>query len=156
MKRTVLISSLILALLLSSIIRIRFNFYGGFTFYDFWMTFPLAIFDFARNSSNQLQLTSTIFGYLFYFIIALFLFDKTIFTRRITSFAWYALIILTGFAFYFECSAFLKDFNGQFTGSHFRIGPLLFIIGLTLYYEMGIIKNWTVKNEDYGTEQQKT
>ena len=57
---------LVLGLIFSSIIRIKFEFHSGFEFQNFWITFPLPLFSMASDLVKDLALTSTIVGYLFY------------------------------------------------------------------------------------------
>lgn len=121
---------LIIGLILSSLIRIVFNLSNGFEYHNLWIQIlPLPIFDFAGQSSDQMNLTSTIIGYIIY-LIAGFLLIKI----QKNKIPWIMIyIIITLISIYFEATSMIQDLNSKFTGQHLRIGPFLFILGLIIF-----------------------
>ena len=131
-KQKIFIVLLILGLIFSSLLRVRFNVSNGFDFQNFWIKFlPLPIFDFG-GSTNELVLTTTFLGYLF-FVISSFFMPKNIKTLNVKNLGLIAFSLLTILAIVFEGSSIIQDLNSNFTGQHFRIGPTLFIIGILIF-----------------------
>ena len=120
---------LILGLIFSSLIRIRFNVSNGFEFQGFWITPLPSIFDFAAMRSSDLTLTSTILGYLF-LVISGFLMPGDFKSIRQKTTSLTVFLALTLLALVFESVAVIQDISSSFRGQHLRIGLALFVFGL--------------------------
>jgi len=122
---------LILGLIFSSIIRVRFNVSNGFEFQGFWITPLPSIFDFAAIRSTDLALTSTSFGYLFLGVFGLLMLSdfKTL-KQKTTSLT--IFLVLTLLALVFESVSIIQDVSSDFGGQHLRIGLALFLFGLLI------------------------
>ena len=130
-KQKLSLGFLILGLIFSSIIRVRFNVSNGFEFQGFWITPLPSIFDFAVVRSSDLALTSTSFGYLFLIISGLFMLsDFKALRQKNTSLI--IFLILTLLALVFEFVSILQDISSSFVGQHLRIGLVLFLFGLLI------------------------
>lgn len=130
-KQKLSLGFLILGLIFSSIIRVRFNVSNGFEFQGFWITPLPSIFDFAVVRSSDLALTSTSFGYLFLIISGLFMLsDFKALRQKNTSLI--IFLILTLLALVFEFVSILQDISSSFVGQHLRIGLALFLFGLLI------------------------
>jgi len=130
-NQKVILVLLIIGLLFSSIIRVKFNLSNGFEYHGFWIRLlPIPIFDYA-GGSNDPKLTSTIFGYLFYLVTGLMMLNNH---KKIISWAsvFIAIILIS---ILFETAYMVQDFNQKFVGQHLRVGPFLFIIGFLIFYE---------------------
>ncbi len=128
-KQKLSLGFLILGLIFSSIIRVRFNVSNGFEFQGFWITPLPSIFDFAAIRSSDLVLTSTSFGYLFLIISGLFMFiDFKALRQKNTSLT--VFLVLTLLALVFEFVSIIQDISSSFVGQHLRIGLVLFLFGL--------------------------
>ena len=141
-KQKLSLGFLILGLIFSSIIRVRFNVSNGFEFQGFWITPLPSIFDFAVVRSSDLALTSTSFGYLFLIISGLFMLsDFKALRQKNTSLI--IFLILTLLALVFEFVSILQDISSSFVGQHLRIGLVLLLFGLL------IVGNcfWSMKNK---------
>ena len=122
---------LILGLVFSTIIRVRFNVSNGFEFQDFWITPIPSIFDFAAIRSSDLALTSTSFGYLFFVIFGLLmLIDFKTLIQKTTSLT--IFLVLSLLALVFESVSIIQDISSSFVGQHLRIGLALFLFGLLI------------------------
>jgi hypothetical protein len=123
---------LITGLIFSQIIIIRFNLNNGFEFHNFWIKIlPLA--DYAGKSSPELYLTSTILGYIAFIIFGVKHTNKSKYPRIFKS-----ALMFTGIAIvvtFFEFTSILEDLNGTFQGKHFRIGWLLFLLGIWIFWK---------------------
>lgn len=122
---------LILGVIFSSFIRIKFNLSDGFEYHGFWIRLlPLPIFDYA-GGSNELKLTSTIVGYLFYLVSGLMMLKNH---KKVISWAsvFIAIILIS---ILFETIYMIQDMNQKFIGQHLRVGPFLLIVGIILFYE---------------------
>jgi len=132
-KHKLFLSLSILGLFFSSLLRIRFNLSPDFEFENFWLkVLPLPVFDYA-GSSNETELTSTIVGYLFYFIAGLIMIwdvrkDKFLFPIVC------GFLLFTAFATYQEYTSIIQFLNSTYEGQHMRVGPLLFILFLWLRF----------------------
>ena len=130
-KQKLSLGFLILGLIFSSIIRVRFNVSNGFEFQGFWITPLPSIFDFAVVRSSDLALTSTSFGYLFLIISGLFMLsDFKALRQKTTSLT--VFLVLTLLALVFEFVSIIQDISSSFVGQHLRIGLVLFLFGLLI------------------------
>ena len=141
-KQKLSLGFLILGLIFSSIIRVRFNVSNGFEFQGFWITPLPSVFDFAAIRSSDLALTSTSFGYLFIVISGLFMLsDFKALRKKTTSLT--VFLVLTLLALVFESVSIIQDFSSSFGGQHLRIGLALFLFGLLVF-----VKNYrTINNK---------
>jgi len=131
-KRKFSLGFLILGLILSSIIRVRFNISNGFDFQGFWITPLPSIFDFAVLKSSDLTLTSTILGYLFLVISGLLMLrDFKALRHKTTNLT--IFLVLTLLALVFESVSIIQDISSSFSGQHLRIGLALFVFGLFVF-----------------------
>lgn len=132
-KKTIF-AFLVLGLIFSSIIRIKFNFHNGFEFQDLWITFPLPLFSMGSDLVKDLALTSTIVGYLFYagFGIALITNINSSIKKHI-SFLIFLLLLVISFSF--ELILLIQGVLSYTYDYHARIGPTLFLIGLYIYFK---------------------
>lgn len=126
---------LFLGLLFSSIIRVRFNISHGFEFHEVWVTWIPAIIDFALLSSRDHALTSAFLGYLF-FVSAGFLTLNDLKAighknKRLTMF-----LVLSIFALGFELLSIALDIFNSYHGQHLYMGLILFLLGMTILYEV--------------------
>lgn len=130
-KQKLSLGFLILGLIFSSIIRVRFNVSNGFEFQGFWITPLPSIFDFAVVRSSDLTLTSTILGYLFLVISGLFMLsDIKALRHKTTNLT--IFLVLTLLALAFESVSIIQDISSSFSGQHLRIGLALFVFGLLI------------------------
>lgn len=122
---------LIFALLLSSVIRVRFNLNEGLEFYGFWVTPPFTFLSISTRFGHLL--TSTFLGYIIYILFGINEYKMTAKrTKRYEYLTWFIIfsVAITGY----EISQIISDFNGNFNGRHVHCGPLLFITGLVILY----------------------
>ena len=128
---------LILGLIFSQLFGITYNFSNGFEFHQFYYKL-LPIASYAGDASPQLFLTTTWIGYIFYLIFGI------INTSKVKSPSIYKpVLMMSGISIVvliFEFSSILEDFNGTFNGKHFRIGWLIFLLGLWIF-----VKRYNVK-----------
>ncbi|PLX11789.1 MAG: hypothetical protein C0597_14530 [Marinilabiliales bacterium] len=128
---------LILGLLFSQLFRIVFNLNNGFEFHHITVKL-LPIADYAGKASPQLFLTSTIIGYIAFVIFGIINTNKIkspdIFKSALI-FTFIAILVS-----FFEFTSILEDINGTFQGKHFRIGWLLFLLGLWIFSKKYFIK----------------
>ncbi len=129
---------LFLGLIFSQIIVVRFNLSNGFEFHNFWIK-VLPIASYAGKSSPELYLTSTILGYIAFVVFGVLntnkvkspgIFKSALMFSGIT-------IIVT----FFEFTSILEDLNSTFHGKYFRIGWLLFLLGLWIFSKKFLSKN---------------
>jgi hypothetical protein len=141
-KQKLSLGFLILGLIFSSIIRVRFNVSNGFEFQGFWITPLPSTFDFAAIRSSDLALTSTSFGYFFLVISGLFMLsDFKALRKKTTSLT--VFLVLTLLALVFESVSIIQDLSSSFGGQHLRIGFALFLFGLLV-----LVKNYrTINNK---------
>lgn len=128
-KKIIVWIFLFAGLFFSSMIRLKFNLYGGFTFSNLWITLiPMPVFDYGNNSPI-LHLTTTVIGYFFYaaFGIALLISGTHRFTLTILVVGLLSLSIIGSVT---EISTYFQDINGHYMGRHLRMGPTIFILGL--------------------------
>jgi len=121
---------LLCGLLFSSIAGFNFNLANGFHFHNFWFKVPLQIFDFAGGSSGELFLNSQLLGYLFYLLFGMISFEKIEWSNLRSSLSFIAFVALIGMVVINDFYCFYLDLTAQFTGRHFRVGLLVFLIGL--------------------------
>lgn len=123
---------LFIGLILSQIIVIRFNLNHGFDFHNLWIKI-IPIADYAGKSSKEMYLTSTILGYIAFIIFGVKHTNKNKYPRIFKS-----ALMFTGIAVvvtFFEFTSILEDLNGTFQGKHFRIGWLLFLLGVWIFWK---------------------
>ena len=132
-KQKLTIALLLLGLILSSMIRIRFNISNGFEFHNFWINIiPLPLSDYCGESSPELFLTSTILGYFIFILSGLFMlrnlkWDKFNVLNKI------GFLVFAICATVPELTSIIQDLNSEFMGQHLRAGPILFIAGLIIF-----------------------
>lgn len=121
---------LIFGFIFSQLFRIVFNLNNGFEYHYFTIKL-LPIADYAGKGSPQLFLTSAIVGYIAFVIFGF------INTNKIKSpDIFKSSLMFTGISIvvaFFEFTSILEDINGNFQGKHFRIGWLLFLLGLWIF-----------------------
>jgi hypothetical protein len=131
-KQLFLSGLMILGLIFSSVMRIRFQFDEGFQFDNFWVRLiPLPLTDICLQSSNEELLTSTFVGYLFYNFFGLLML-KEFRLSRLGVMVLIAFLILCNYALLAELSSVYAGMYQQYDGQYFRIGPLLFVISVIL------------------------
>ena len=121
---------LLLGLIFSQIIVIRFNLNDGFEFHNYWIKI-LPIADYAGKSSPELYLTSTILGYIAFVIFAVLNTNKVKSPGIFKSALMFSAITIV--VTFFEFTSVLEDLNSTFQGKYFRIGWLLFFLGLWIF-----------------------
>lgn len=129
---------LFIGLILSQIIVIRFNLNHGFIFHNVWIKI-LPIADYAGKSSEEMFLTSTILGYIAFIIFGVKLTNKSKYPQIFKS-----ALMFTGIAVvvtFFEFTSILEDLNGTFQGKYFRIGWLLFLLGIWIFWKIYFSKS---------------
>lgn len=129
MKRTSLIL-LILGLILSQLIIVKFNLNNGFQFHSFDIRL-IPIADYASKISQNLYLTSVIIGYILFVLFGVLNTNKQKAPEIFKS-----SLMFTGIALvvtFFEFTSILEDLNGTFQGKRFHIGWLIFLLGLWIY-----------------------
>jgi membrane-anchored protein YejM (alkaline phosphatase superfamily) len=129
---------LFIGLILSQIIVIRFNLNHGFVFHNVWIKI-LPIADYAGKSSEEMFLTSTILGYIAFIIFGVKLKNKSKYPQIFKS-----ALMFTGIAVvvtFFEFTSILEDLNGTFQGKYFRIGWLLFLLGIWIFWKIYFSKS---------------
>jgi hypothetical protein len=121
---------LLVGLIFSQLFIIVFNLNNGFEYHHYTIKL-LPIADYAGKASPQLFLTSTIVGYIAFVIFGF------IHTNKIKSpDIFKSSLMFTGISIvvaFFEFTSILEDLNGTFQGKHFRIGWLLFLLGLWIF-----------------------
>ena len=138
-KQKIILGLLMLGLVFSSLVRLRFNLSDGFVSHGMrTQLLPLPIFDFAK-ASKDLSLTSTIIGYLFFAVSGVLLLLEAINNKLLRS-LWVGFLLVTVYATYFEWTSLMQDINSTFAGQHLRMGTVLFLLGLILFY-----RNYQVK-----------
>jgi hypothetical protein len=121
---------LILGLVFGQLVVLTFNLNNGFEIRDITIKL-LPIADYAGKASPQLFLTSTILGYLAFIIFGIINTNKTKYPTIFKSTLMYSGIVIV--VTFFEFTSILEDLNGTFQGKHFRIGWLLFFLGLWIF-----------------------
>ena len=127
-KQKIALLFLLLGLVFSSLFRMRFNLSDGFEFHNFWITIIPSIFDYA-SSSNEPELTSTFFGYILFVIFGLLLIRVNKDANIVKNTSLFIFLTITFIAFTAESWSLIQDVNSNFSGKHFRIGPILFLVG---------------------------
>lgn len=92
------------------------------------MFFNFSFFDLAVESSDELYLTTDILAYIFY-LFFIFLFYKKYNELNIRV-CFFILINIIGI--FFEFFRITLFFNNNFSGQHFRVGILIFLLGVTV------------------------
>ncbi|MCB2195601.1 MAG: hypothetical protein KQH79_07060 [Bacteroidetes bacterium] len=129
MKRTSLIL-LILGLILSQIVIVKFNLNNGFEFHNIDIRL-IPLTDYAGKISQKLYLTSVIVGYILFVIFGVLNTNKQKAPEIFKS-----SLMFTGIALvvtFFEFTSILEDLNGTFQGKRFHIGWLIFLLGLWIF-----------------------
>lgn len=121
---------LITGLILSQIVVVRFNLNNGFEFHNLWIKI-LPVADYAGKQSSELYLTSTILGYIVFVIFGVINTNKAKYPNIFKSALMYTAVAVV--VTFFEFTSILEDLNGTFQGKHFRIGWLLFLLGLWIF-----------------------
>jgi len=138
-KQRLSIGFLFLGFIFSSLVRIRFNISNGFDFHSFWIKIiPTPIFDFAGQTSNNLCLTSTFIGYLFFVASGFFMINEFKFLKIKSPLIF---LLLSLCAILFELTSIIQDVNSNYVGQHLRIGPALLIVGLLIFVKNNRIMN---------------
>ncbi len=120
---------LILGLILSSIIRLRFSLYYGLELHGFWVTPPITFFSFSNKFTHFL--TTTFLGYLLFAIFGIMEYKVT--SKESKRYRWLTLFVIFCVASAsYEIAQMISDYNGVFNGRHFHCGPMLFLIGLAI------------------------
>lgn len=91
----------------------------------------MPIADYAGKSSPELYLTSTILGYIAFVIFAVLNTNKVKSPGIFKSALMFSAITIV--VTFFEFTSILEDLNSTFQGKHFRIGWLLFFLGLWIF-----------------------
>lgn len=131
-KQKIALTFLILGLVFSSIFRMRFNLSEGFEFHNFWISIIPSIFDYA-GSSDELELTSTFFGYILFIIFGTLLIRVNKDANIVKNTSLFIFLTITLIAFIVESLSLTHDVTSNFSGQHFRIGPVLFLVGLSIF-----------------------
>lgn len=121
---------LLFGLIFSQIVIIKYNLNNGFEYQGLWFKL-LPIADYSGKISEQTFLTSTILGYFFFIGFGVLNTNKIKSPETFKSF-----LLFTGIALvvsFFEFTSIIEDLNSNFQGKHFRIGWLLFLLGLWLF-----------------------
>lgn len=129
---------LLLGLILSQIVIVKFNLNSGFEFHNFCFKL-LPVAEYAGKTSPELYLTSTILGYFAYLIFGILNTNKIKSPETFKSF-----LMFTGIAVivsFFEFTSIIEDLNSNFQGKYFRIGWLLFLLGLWLFVKKYLSKS---------------
>jgi len=135
-KQVIVLFLLICGLVFSSFVRVTFNLHNGFIYHSWWFRLaPLPLFDLSENSSGQLMLTTAMGGYLFY-LLAGILFINDVRQNRRWLLITLGFMFVTIYAIYFELSAMIHDWQGKFTGEHLWAGPVLFLLGLLIFFKI--------------------
>lgn len=128
---------LLLGYFFSSVAGFHFNLSNGFDIQEFYVNPQFHFFDLALFCSPEVSLNSQLIGYLFYLVFAIDSAKKMEFYSgkgdRIMLISFFLLI---GLVFISDFYSFYQDLTNQFTGRHFRIGFLVFLIGLSIYYRL--------------------
>ena len=128
---------LLLGYFFSSVAGFRFNLANGFYFQDFYLEPQFQIFDLALYCSPEVFLNSQSIGYLFYLIFAVGCAKKLEhYSGTGDRLMLISFFLLVGLVFISDFYSFYQDLNNQFTGRHFRVGFLVFLIGLSIYYRL--------------------
>ena len=121
---------LILGLVFSQLILFVFNLSNGFEYHEIDIRL-LPIAEYAGRTSPQLYLTSAMLGYIAFVVFGVINTNKIKAPSIFKSvFMFTAISIVVTF---FEFTSILEDLNGTFHGKHFRIGWLLFFLGLWIF-----------------------
>ncbi len=94
---------------------------------------PFKVLDFNSQNSEQLFLTSTVVGYLFY-LLAGMISVLTNHFKNTPSFFRVIFVFITLYAVYFETAAIIIAFHSEFSGQHLWVGTALFLYGLLIIF----------------------
>jgi len=125
------ITLLSLGLVFSVLLGFNFNLSQGFEFKGFWFYFPPNLMDIAFISSGETLLKSNLIGYVFYLIFGIIYFKQNPSFRKSPVFI--AFLILVALVFISDFYSMYLDFNDAFNGRHFRVGLIVFILGILSY-----------------------
>lgn len=136
MKKTSLVL-LIIGLIFSQLIFFTFNLNNGFQFHEFVVRL-LPIAEYAGKASSQLYLTSIFIGYVAYVAFGVLNTNKVKWPGTFKPALMYSGIAIV--VAFFEFTSILEDLFGNFQGKHFRIGWLLFLLGLWIFSKRYLAK----------------
>jgi len=132
-KQKIILGLLMLGLVFSSLVRLRFNLSDGFISHGLWTKMlPVPVFDY-NGVSGDLSLTSTIIGYLFFLLSGVLLLMEAKNNKQLKV-LWAGFLLITIYTTYFEWTSLMQDIHLKFVGQHLWMGPALFLLGLILFY----------------------
>ena len=118
---------LMLGLIFSSIIRLRFSLNDGFQYDSLWVSLPITFFSYSTTFTSSL--TTTFIGYLLFTLFGIFLYLET--PKGTPRYRILTIYILASAASAgYEISQIISDYNGHFNFRHLHLGPSLFLFGL--------------------------
>jgi hypothetical protein len=124
---------LLLGLFFSVIAGFYFNLSNGFVFQGFYLTPQFQLLDLAVYCSPEIFLNSQLIGYTFYLIFGIACAKKMdLWPDKMDRTSIVSFFLLIGLVFISDFYSFYQDLTNQFTGRHFRIGMLVFLIGLSI------------------------
>lgn len=127
---------LILGLIFSQIITFSFNLNNGVEFHSVEFSL-LPIFGYLSQSTD-LTLSSTILGYIAYIVFGVINTNKL---KAPTTYK--STLMFTGIAIvvtFFEFTSILEDLYGNYQGKYFKIGWLIFLLGLWIFSKKYLAK----------------
>jgi hypothetical protein len=128
---------LLLGYFFSSVAGFHFNLSNGFNFQDFYVNPQFQLLDFALYCSPEVCLNSQLFGYFFYLVFAIDCAKKMeYYSGKGDRIMLFSFFLLLGLVFISDFYSFYQDLSNQFTGRHFRIGFLVFLIGLSINFRL--------------------
>ena len=124
-------------LIFSQLVLLKFNLNNGFDFHNIWFRIlPLA--EYTGNTSPELYLTSTIFGYIAFVIFGILNTNKVKSPAIFKSALMFSAVTIV--VTFFEFTSILEELYGTFQGKHFRIGWFLFLLGLWIFSKKYLLK----------------
>lgn len=128
---------LLLGYFFSSVAGFHFNLSNGINFQDFYVKPQFQFLDLALFCSPEVCLNSQLIGYLFYLVFGIDCAHKLVyFSSNRDRIVLISFFLLIGLVFISDFYSFYQDLTNQFTGRHFRIGFLVFLVGLSIYYRL--------------------
>ncbi len=128
---------LISGLILSQLLVVKFNLNNGFVFHgiDFNL---LPIAKYAGKSSPELYLTLRILGYIAFIIFGVMHINKIKYPSIFKSALMFSAISVV--VTFFEFTSILEDINANYQGKYFKIGWLLFLLGIWIFSKIYLMK----------------